>query len=93
MRANFPNPFNPETWIAYELAADVNVSIQIYDVTGRLVRTLDLGQRAAGYYVDRVKAAYWDGRNDTGERVASGVYLYRLTAGNYAAMRRMLILK
>ncbi|MBI1927242.1 carboxypeptidase regulatory-like domain-containing protein [Candidatus Poribacteria bacterium] len=91
--ANFPNPFNPETWIAYELAEDVNVSIQIYDVTGRRVRTLDLGQRAAGYYVDRAKAAYWDGRNDTGERVASGVYLYRLTAGNYAAMRRMLILK
>ncbi len=93
LRANFPNPFNPETWIAYELAEDVNVSIQIYDVTGRRVRTLDLGQRAAGYYVDRAKAAYWDGRNDVGERVASGVYLYRLTAGNYAAMRRMLILK
>jgi len=90
---NIPNPFNPETWIAYELAEDVNVSIQIYDTTGRLVRALDLGHRPAGYYVDRAKAAYWDGRNDAGERVASGLYLYRLNAGNFSAVRRMLILK
>ncbi|MCZ6681328.1 MAG: Ig-like domain-containing protein, partial [Candidatus Poribacteria bacterium] len=93
LRQNNPNPFNPETWIPFALAEDVNVSIQIYNVRGQRVRTLDLGYRSAGYYVDRSKAAYWDGRNDAGERIASGMYLYRLTAGDYSAMRRMLILK
>jgi len=90
---NIPNPFNPETWLPFELAETANVHIQIYDMTGRLVRALDLGHRPAGYYVDRAKAAYWDGRNDAGERVASGLYLYRLKAGNFSAVRRMLILK
>jgi len=91
--ANYPNPFNPETWIPFELADDAKVNIQIYDVTGRLVRTLDLGRRPAGHYADQSAAAYWDGRNSSGERVASGMYLYRLTAGDFSAMRRMVILK
>jgi len=97
--ANYPNPFNPETWIPFELADDANVKLQIYDVSGRLVRTLDLGHRSAGHYVERSAAAYWDGRNFSGERVASGMYLYRLTAKGQphgvaaTAMRRMVILK
>ncbi|MDP6415267.1 MAG: SdrD B-like domain-containing protein, partial [Gammaproteobacteria bacterium] len=91
--ANFPNPFNPETWMPYELAKDTAIQIEIYDVRGHMVRTLDLGHRPAGYYVDRAKAAYWDGRNDFGEPVSSGMYLYRLKAEDYSAIRRMLILK
>ena len=91
--ANYPNPFNPETWIPFELADDAKVKVQIYDVSGRFVRTLNPGYRSAGHYVDRSAAAYWDGFNFSGERVASGVYLYRLTAGDFSAMRRMLILK
>ena len=91
--ANYPNPFNPETWIPFELAKDADVNIQIYDVSGRLVRTLNFGYRPAGHYVDRSAAAYWDGRNSSGERVASGVYLYRLTAGDFSAVRRMVIMK
>ena len=97
--ANYPNPFNPETWIPFELADDANVKLQIYDVSGHLVRTLDLGYRPAGRYVDRSAAVHWDGRNFSGERVASGVYLYRLTAKGQphgvaaTAIRRMLILK
>jgi len=91
--ANYPNPFNPETWIPFELADGANVKLRIYDVSGRLVRTLDLGYRHAGRYVDQSMAAYWDGRSSSGERVASGIYLYSLTAGEFSAIRRMLILK
>jgi len=91
--ANYPNPFNPETWIPFELADDAKIKVQIYDISGRLVRTLDLGCRPAGHYADQSAAAYWDGRNFSGERVASGMYLYRLTAGDFSAMRRMVILK
>ena len=91
--ANYPNPFNPETWIPFELANDAGVKVQIYDVSGRLVRTLDIGHRSAGHYIDRSAAAYWDGYSSSGERVASGMYLYRLTAGDFSAMRRMAILK
>jgi len=91
--ANYPNPFNPETWIPFELAEDANVKLQIYDVSGRLIRTLDLGYRPAGYNVDRATAAYWDGCGYSGERVASGIYLYRLTAGNFSATRRMALVK
>jgi len=91
--ANYPNPFNPETWIPFELAEDTKVKIQIYDVSGRLIRTLDLGHRDAGHYLDRSTAAHWDGRNSSGEGVASGVYLFRLTAGGFSGMKRMLILK
>ena len=90
---NYPNPFNPETWIPYHLANEAAVQITIYDTKGVPVRRLDLGNQPAGYYVDRAKAAYWDGRNETGESVASGIYFYTLTAENYSATRKMLILK
>ncbi len=91
--ANYPNPFNPETWIPYQLATDSHVQITIYNAAGNLVRTLTLGHQAEGYYTDRSRAAYWDGRNATGERVASGVYFYVLTADQFSATRKMLILK
>ena len=91
--ANYPNPFNPETWIPYRLAEDGFVTLTIYDQTGRVVRRIDVGHRVAAVYESRAKAIYWDGRNGLGEVVASGVYFYHLTAGNYSATRRMLILK
>ena len=91
--ANYPNPFNPETWIPYQLAKDSEVSIRIYDTTGAVVRRLHLGHQTAGYYTVQNRAAYWDGRNALGEPVASGVYFYTLTAGDFTATRRMLILK
>ena len=91
--ANYPNPFNPETWIPYHLANDTDVSLFIYDMDGALVRELDLGHQRAGYYTDRSRAAYWDGRNGLGERVASGVYFYQLRAGDYLKLRKMVILK
>jgi len=90
---NFPNPFNPDTWIPYELPKDAPVTISIYNIKGQLVRELSLGDKEAGYYVIKSKSAYWDGRNDCGERIASGVYFYRLQAGKFNAMRRMVILK
>ena len=93
LRQNYPNPFNPETWIPYELASDANASIAIYNPIGQLVRTLDLGFQKRGHYVSREKAAYWDGRNAMGERVASGVYFYLLKAGRFVATRKMVILK
>ena len=90
---NYPNPFNPETWIPYQLSGDSPVSVSIYDRTGVLVRTLSLGIQSAGFYNSRDRAAYWDGRNEGGESVASGVYFYRLRAGDYTASRRMVIVK
>ena len=93
LRANYPNPFNPETWIPYHLANDTAVQISIYDIQGALVRQLNLGHQRAGYYTNRTKAAYWDGRNEIGESVASGVYFYTLTADDYIETRRMVILK
>ena len=90
---NYPNPFNPETWIPYRLAHSADVTLTIYDTKGAPVRRLDLGYQPTGYYTDRAKAAYWDGHNDSGESVASGVYFYQLRAGNYTALRRMVILK
>ncbi len=90
---NYPNPFNPETWIPYRLSNDVDVQISIYDAKGVLVRRLNLGYQMAGYYTDRTKAAYWDGKNGFGERVASGVYFYHLSAGDYSATRKLLIRK
>ena len=90
---NYPNPFNPETWIPYHLSDEADVQIIIYDTEGAQVRQLELGYQLAGYYVDREKAAYWDGRNKSGESVVSGVYFYTLTAGVYSATRKMLILK
>ena len=88
---NYPNPFNPETWIPYRLANDTDVRISIYDINGALVRQLDLGYQRAGYYTDRSRAAYWDGRNAFGEPVASGIYFYTLTARDFSATRKMLI--
>ena len=90
---NYPNPFNPETWIPYELKAAANVQISVYDSSGRRVRTLSIGFKAADFYTARSEAAYWDGRNETGERVASGLYFYHLQAGSFSGMRKMLILK
>jgi len=90
---NYPNPFNPETWVPYQLAGDADVSIKIYNVSGELVKTLHLGQKGAGFYMTRAESAYWDGRNNVGERVSSGVYFYQLRAGDFAAMRRMVIVK
>ena len=90
---NYPNPFNPETWIPYHLAQDANVTLTIYDVRGVAVRTLMLGQQAAGVYESRARAAYWDGRNQIGEPVASSLYFYTLTAGDFTATRKLLIAK
>ena len=100
---NYPNPFNPETWIPYHLAHAADVTLTIYDTKGAVVRRLDLGHQPAGYYTDRSKAAYWNGCNASGESIASGVYFYQLRAGrsglsmphrrDYSATRKMLILK
>ena len=91
--ANYPNPFNPETWIPYQLSTPADVSISIYAVDGQLVRTLDLGHQTVGIYRSRTHAAHWDGRNSQGESVASGVYFYTFKAGKYSATRKMLIRK
>ena len=90
---NYPNPFNPETWIPYQLAHAADVTLTIYNTQGMLVRQLDLGYQQAGYYMNRTRAAYWDGRNHLGEAVGSSVYFYHLTAGDYSTMRKMVILK
>ena len=90
---NYPNPFNPETWIPYRLAQDAFVTLTIYDGNGQMVRTLDVGHQTAAVYENRSRAAYWDGRNYVGESVASGVYFYTLTAGDFSATRKMVILK
>ena len=99
--ANYPNPFNPETWIPYQLVHDADVKLTIYDVKGAVVRRLDLGHQQAGYYTDRTRAAYWDGRNNLGEPVGSGLYFYQLQVSSarfiededFSAMRKMVILK
>ncbi|MXV85892.1 T9SS type A sorting domain-containing protein [Candidatus Poribacteria bacterium] len=91
--ANYPNPFNPETWIPYQLAKSAKVSVRIYDATGALVRTLALGHQTAGIYQEKSRAAYWDGKNELGESVASGIYFYMLIAGDFTATRKMLIRK
>ena len=93
LAANFPNPFNPETWIPYQLASDAEVTLTIYASDGQLVRRLGLGHQTAGTYYSHSRAAYWDGKNDFGETVASGVYFYTLAAGDFSATRRMLIRK
>ena len=93
MLHNYPNPFNPETWIPYRLAEDAFVTLTIYNTAGQVVRLLEVGHQIASTYTDRAKAAYWDGRNKNGESVASGVYFYTLTAGDYSATRRVLIIK
>ena len=90
---NYPNPFNPETWIPYHLAHAADVTLTVYDTKGAVVRRLDLGHQPAGFYTARAKAGYWNGRNESGELVASGVYFYQLRAGDYSVLRRMVILK
>jgi flagellar hook assembly protein FlgD len=90
---NYPNPFNPETWIPYHLARASDVTLTIYDTTGAMVRQLDLGHQLAGFYTARNRAAYWNGRNENGELIASGIYFYQLRTGDYTATRRMVIVK
>lgn len=91
--SNFPNPFNPETWIPYQLAKPTNVSIKIYTSNGQLVKHIDLGYRPAGEYHSRHEAVYWNGMNEEGEPVASGIYLYTMFAEEFTATRRMIIIK
>ena len=91
--ANYPNPFNPETWIPYELATDTDVRLTIYNTQGVVIRTLQLGHQSAGYYTGRDRAAYWDGRNSVGEQVASGLYFYQLETDTMSSLRKMVILK
>ena len=90
---NYPNPFNPETWIPYQLEQDTYVTLTIYDQSGNVVRTLGVGHQKSGVYQDKENAAFWDGRNQHGEPVTSGTYYYQLHAGDYTALRRMVIVK
>ena len=90
---NFPNPFNPETWIPYYLAEAATVTVRIYSVKGELIRSIDIGKQAAGAYTHRQRAAYWDGKDDTGQSVASGVYFYQLLADDFSETRRMVVMK
>ncbi len=90
---NFPNPFNPDTWMQFDLAEASEATVRVYDVAGHEVRRIDLGYRDAGFHRDRADAAYWDGRNELGEPVASGIYVCQLQAGAYREMRRMLVRK
>ena len=91
--ANYPNPFNPETWIPYHLENSSDMQIAIYDARGTVVRQLDLGYQQEGYYTKRSRAAYWDGTNDTGEKVSSGIYFYQLQTDKTFLLRKMVILK
>ena len=90
---NYPNPFNPETWIPYQLAKATDVTVTIHSMNGSLIRTLELGHQASGTYKSKSQAAYWDGRNEFGEQVASGLYFYTLTAGDFSATAKMLVRK
>jgi hypothetical protein len=90
---NYPNPSNPGTWIPFTIGQDCEVTIRIYDVIGKLVRTLDLGYLDAGVYMDKRKSAYWDGKNENGDGVSSSVYFCIMEAGEYKAARKMLIVK
>ncbi len=91
--ANYPNPSNPETWIPYHLAKSAEVTLTIYAANGAVVRILKLGHQAAGIYQSRNRAVYWDGRNSMGESVASGIYFYSLSVGDFTATRKLLIRK
>ena len=90
---NYPNPFNPETWIPYQLAEAADVSMKIYDVGGHLVRTIPVGFKPIGYYLTRERSAYWDGQNEIGESVSSGIYFLQFVAGNFSTTQRIAILK
>ncbi|MAE17348.1 hypothetical protein CMK12_00140 [Candidatus Poribacteria bacterium] len=91
--ANYPNPFNPETWIPFQLSHDASVTANIYDATGRQIRSLELGHLAAGNYVEAEKAIHWDGRSESGELVSSGTYFIQLQAGEYQETRKLVTLK
>ena len=90
---NYPNPFNPDTWIPYQLSEAATVTVKIYDVTGSLIRTINVGHKPIGYYLTRERAIYWDGRNQKGEQISSGVYFYTLNTQTYTQTRRMVIVK
>ena len=90
---NFPNPFNPETWIPFRLADDTDVTIRICSLTGKLVKFIFMGEMAAGDYTSQSEAVHWNGSNDKGESVSSGVYFYTISAGDFSATRKMLIRK
>ncbi|MEO2005441.1 MAG: FlgD immunoglobulin-like domain containing protein, partial [Candidatus Poribacteria bacterium] len=90
---NYPNPFNPETWIPFTLTSASHATIRIYDVQGAVVRSLHLGSRPAGHHISRADAAHWDGRNAVGEAASSGVYFYELDAGGERSIRQMVIRK
>ena len=90
---NYPNPFNPETWIPFDLTEDTSVEIAIYDVSGTLVRRLDLGFLFGGTYLSKTRAAYWNGQNQFGEAVGSGIYFYRLDAGRFSSVKKMIVVK
>lgn len=93
LHANYPNPFNPETWIPYQLAEDTKITIRIYNTAGKVVKTVFSGHQTSGYYFSRSKAAYWDGSNDSGEAVASGVYIYELVTPKTNLTKRLVVLK
>ena len=90
---NYPNPFNPETWIPYQLAMDAEITIRIYNTEGKIVRTIFSGHQVSGYYLTRNRAAYWDGKNEFGEQVASGVYIYELATPTFKETKRLVVLK
>jgi hypothetical protein len=91
---NYPNPFNPETWIPYQLSSPAEVAITIYNARGEHVRSLNLGYQSAGSYIDKASAAYWDGRTELGEAVASGVYYYAIrTSSGFSSARKMVVMK
>ncbi|MFQ6040588.1 MAG: putative Ig domain-containing protein [Candidatus Poribacteria bacterium] len=90
---NFPNPFNPETWIPFQLTESADVTISIYDSSGKLIRVMNLGEKQAGFYTSRETSAYWDGRNSNGEIVSSGVYFYAIRAGKFFAQRKMIVVR
>ena len=91
--ANYPNPFNPETWIPFQLAQDSTVTAKIYDLTGKQIRMIELGYVPAGNYVESNRAIYWDGRSENGEQVSSGSYFYQLQVDEYTETKKMVILK
>jgi hypothetical protein len=93
LHQNYPNPFNPETWIPYQLSESADVSITIYNAAGQIVGMINLTNQPAGLYLDKTNAAYWDGKNQSGESVSSGIYFYTIRAGNFSATRKMLLLK
>ena len=90
---NFPNPFNPETWIPYYLAEDASVTVRIYNVKGELIRSIEVGKQEAGTYTSRKRAGYWDGKDNNGQSVASGIYFYQLLADDFSETRRMVVMK